>query len=450
MRIAYPLVVHAWNAHRGETALALTELILHYYGTLPSDPDAAETYWAEQIKPALGYTDFALFNDWDKDEASVSAVSIVSPTTAQGSYTDSGARGLNTGTPNIFWLDLYLAFAGYMAVGMPYRIGSDVVLYYPLPRQIEYSRAQGIITDYRDSGAARHLYDLSGIFPRAKTDALAQITFYLQMVKHYQRNVPGRRRINAIDALVGYFYKDISAQIPFDETTFALPGWLPLEADVTQLEEAEEVLEQHKVLIEAVRGDYAEELMILGHYRRFITLGNPDDWVAFAISYSQHRFNKLPDAPWLPFLTAAVFEYTLRNAQQEHKPMQDKKDFRPILETPGFQNIANAINSCTVQLRYFKDVRNQQTAFKVRHGLGDDLRRNAHNPDQFIEDLGNFVHDYSQESISVQANTGETRPFVTQDDLYQVVALVNDYGSRVVASLLVAVGYASHYERKTE
>ncbi|HRL12115.1 MAG TPA: hypothetical protein PKX07_09570, partial [Aggregatilineales bacterium] len=292
MRIAYPLAVHAWNAHQGEAAIALAELILRHYGDVPADAPSAQTEWFGSIKPSLDYPDFELFA-WAKRETTVSAVSVVSPTTAQGSYTDSGARGLNTGTPDIFWLDLYLAFAGYMAVGMPYRIGSDVVLYYPLPRKIAYHEVRSLMADYRDSGAARHLYDISGVLPRAKADALAQITFYQQMVEHYRRNAPGRRRINAIDALVGYFYKDISAQIPFDETTYALPRWLPLDADAAQLEQASEVLAEHRRLIEAVRGEYAEELVILSNYHRFITLGDPDDWVEFAIGYSQHRFKKL-------------------------------------------------------------------------------------------------------------------------------------------------------------
>ena len=127
---------------------------------------------------------------------------------------------------------------------------------------------------------------------------------------------------------------------------------------------------------------------------------------------------------------------------------QDKKDYRPILKDPGFRSIAAAIRACTVNLRYWKDVKKTQTAFKVRHGLGDDLRRNAHDSDRFIEALSEFVHDYMRESSSVQANTGETRDFITADDLYAVTSLVERYGSRVVANLLVAAGYASDYVRK--
>lgn len=443
MRIGYPLALHIWHAHKGQAANDLFDLILSCYSGFPPDIERARERWLEAIRPQLNYPDFALFG-WEKPyTADVSALSIVSPTTAQGSYTNSAARLINTGTPEIFWLEMYLALAGFMQVGMPFRSGSDALLYYPLPREIRYSVARSIVRAYREAADVRVLYDQSGYLPRAKTDALAEINFYIAMVQHFQKNTPERRRIDALTGLVGYFYKDISAQIPFDETTFALPRWLAPDADREQLEEAEYVLKQHAVLIGRIRGDYAEELTILNHYRSFATLGDPDEWVAFAIAYSQYRFAKLVDQPWLPFLTLSVLERTLMNTYQDQ---QMHKNYRPILENRGFRNIAAAINACTTRLRYFKDVKKNQTAFKVRHGLGDDLRRRAHDADLFIEDLSEFIHSYMQESSSVQANTGETREFITDDDLYAVVDLVQQYGSRVVASLLVAAGYASHYD----
>ncbi len=440
MRIGYPLVIHAWYAHQGAAGEALCDLILNCYGVFPNLVEAAREYWRDTLKPQLNYPDFDLFG-WEKSTmADISALSIVSPTTAQGSYTTTGARVLNTGTPEIFWLEVYLAFVGYMAVGMPYNSGGDALLYYPLPREIRFSRVRHIAQQYRQSPDVGELYGYSNVMPRAKVDALSQNSYYQSMVEHYRENPPERKRINAISGLVGYYYKDISTQIPFDETTFALPAWLPLESDRAWLGQALEVLKAHRDLIKTIRGDYAEELAILTHYRRFLTYGDPDDWIEFAIAYSQHRFNKMVDSGWMSHLNLEIVEKTLMN--------NTHKDYRPVLENEGFRSIANAIRSCTVQLRYFKDVKKQQIAFKVRHGLGDDLRRRAHNADDFIEDLSSFVHDYMRESSSVQVNTGETRPFITDDDLYQVIALINEFGSRVVANLLVAAGYASHFEHK--
>ena len=443
MRIGYPLVIHAWYAHQGEWAAAFADLILQCYGDFPNDVTSAEGIWRDTFKAQLDYADFDLFN-WSGPQTAISALSIVSPTTAQGSATETGARGVNTDTPDIFWLEMYLAFAGYMVGAMPFNAGSDVMLYYPVPRDIAFSHLQNVMRDYRDSGYVRELYDYSNIFPRAKIDALSQIAFYISMIAHYRNNIldpsapPWEQvEINAISGLVGYYYKDISTQIPFDETTFALPPWLALQPDDDTLADALTVFEAHRDLIRTIRGDYAEELAILAAYRRFIALGDPADWIEFTILYSQHRFNKMVDASWMFHVDIDILERTLMN-----NPHQD---FRPVLANEGFRNIANAIRHCTVQTRYFKDVKKQQITFKVRHGLGDDLRRRAHDDTHFIEDLSGFIYDYLRESSNVQANTGETRPFITDADIADVVALVQQYGGRVVANLLVATGYASRF-----
>lgn len=448
MRTGYPLVVHAWYAHQGVWAVRLLELILAAYSQFPNAIEAAQRVWGDDIKPQLAYSDFEIFG-WDRQQTEISALSVVSPTTAQGSSTATGARGINTNTPDIFWLEMYLAFAGYMVAGMPFNAGSDVLLYYPLPSDISFAHVQGIAQEYRKSGYVQELYDYSNLFPRAKIDILSQIAFYISMIEHFLHNMidpdaPPWEQVaqNAIGGLVGYYYKDISTQIPFDETTFALPAWLPLEAHPGALEAALSLLEAHRKLIAAIRGDHADELAILAKYRHFIVLGDVDDWIEFAIIYSQYRFSKMVDAAWIPILDLELLEKTLMNSS--------RKNYRPILENPGFRNIAFAIRHCTVQTRYWKDVKKQQISFKVRHGLGDDLRRRAHNADHFIVDLSDFVYDYLRESSNVQANTGETRPFITDEDIADVVALIEEYGSRVVANLLVATGYASIFVRKSE
>lgn len=126
--------------------------------------------------------------------------------------------------------------------------------------------------------------------------------------------------------------------------------------------------------------------------------------------------------------------------------LNDRKDYRPILDNPGFQKIAGAINYCTSYSRYKKDVQKDRTfPYKVRHGLGDDLLRNAHNPELFLLDLSDFIHDYRRESINVHANTGKTRTEIEPDDIHEITGLIAQFGSRIVAHLLVATGYAARF-----
>lgn len=443
MRVGYPLVLHAWHAHQGEAAEMLLALILSCYGDYPNSVEASGAYWAEHIKPGLGYEHFGLFG-WDGGKYRLSTLSVVSPTTAQGLYSQNAVRYFAPDTPDTFWLEVYLAFVGFMAVAMPYRAGGDVLTYYPLPSDIAFSTLHALVAGYREKGYVHSLYRYSNAMPYIKIDALAQISFYQAMVEHYIDNADDTGwGLDAVSGLAGYYYKDISTQIPFNETVFGIPRWLPAVPDHAQLEEARDLLSEHYALIRVLRGDNAEELIVLDHYRRFTTEGEPEAWVDFAIAYNLHRFRAMDDKPWLRLLTLTLLRRTMMTTD-------DRKDYTPIFENAGFNNIARAIRYCTVQLRYWKDVKKSQTAFRVQHGLGEDLRRHAHNPDRFIEELGEFVADYMRESSNVQASTGETRPFITQSDLQAVAELVNAYGSRVVANLLVAAGYSSDFLREPE
>ncbi len=442
MRVGYPLVLHTWYQHQGELAEKLCELILETYTQFPNPIHEAATYWKEQFLPQFVSQSDDPF-DWRTELLNdVTGYSVVSPTTVQGHYSLSGSAGLVNNPQTLFWLELYLAFAGYMAVGMPYRgKDGDVILYYPLPKSLYFSKGRDLMQKYQQSNFAYHLYSYSGLLPRAKIDALCHILYHQEIVQNAIATIENVTdgmvdNLDEIAGLVGYYYKDISTQIPFDETTFAFPLWLSTSRSLDELENARENLDEHKALVNSLRGENADELVILTHYRRFITYNHPDDWIAFVISYGLYNFRRMAEGSFNKVLLFKVLKETLMN--------NDRKDYTPILDNTGFQNIAKAIRACTVQLRYFKDVKKQPTNFKVWHGLGDDLRRRAHNPDDFIEDLSNFVHRYTQESSNVQVDTGDTRAFIREDDLYEVIALVKEYGSRVVANLLVAAGYASN------
>jgi hypothetical protein len=449
MRVGYPAVLHAWHAHRGENAQMLLELIGWLYSDCPNPVPEARQHWQKSIRPTLDYQDYDLLTN-------ISSMAVISPSTSKGSFSESVSSKLTENTPEEFWVPMYLGFAGYMLAGMPFNLGTDVVTYYPLPINISLSHLQSQIAGYRDSQEVRSLYRFSGLMPRVKLDVLQHIRYYQGLARHIREYLPeyeGDTWVESIGGLVGYYYKDIGGtQIPFDETAFTLPDWLSGEMDAERLAAVEHLLEAHYELINGIRGrppkgDYtSDELHVVHAYRRFITLGEQDDWIDFAIAYTRYWFHNITEKPWLTYanLHIDVLKETLMTLQN------DKINYGPIIDTPGFQNIASAIRNSTVYLRYRKDVKKENVAFKVRHGLGDDLLRHAHDPAEFIADLSNFIHDYARESVSVEANTGEKRALIDANDVREIVELVNRYGSKVVAHLLIAAGYAANYRPKSE
>jgi len=451
MRIGYPAVLHGWFAHHGENAHLLLDMILECFGDSSNDIERLRDRWKRDLFRKLDYSDYALLVD-------ISALAIVSPSTSKGGSSLTGAALLVENTPDAFWLVMYFAFAGYMTVAMPFNLDSDVLTYYPLPRDISLAQLRIEMDSARGSAETRRLYSFSNLMLRAKLDIMAAIAFYGNMLMHFEAQQPNMYFGDFVDAhsgFVGYYYKDISTEIPFDETLFALPLWLPNAAhhDVDALQEARLLLRSHYDLIDAIKGKApkykmtADELVVLNAYREFITRGEHTGWIDFVIRYNLYHFRTMSEI-YTPDLHLTIFERTLLNMPTNPS---DHIDYRPMLENHGFRAIASAIRSATVTNRYYDDVKHMKTGFKTRHGLGDDLLRNADNPELFVASLSQFLFDYARESSNVQAgDANRTRAFVSETDIQEVIGLIATYGSRVVANLLVATGYASAYQKQSD
>jgi hypothetical protein len=117
----------------------------------------------------------------------------------------------------------------------------------------------------------------------------------------------------------------------------------------------------------------------------------------------------------------------------------------PILKDPGFQHVATAIRRSTVIPQYFK-AQGKRGPYDIRYGLGNDLLRRAAYPDQFIQVLGEFLHEYNRETAQIyeryKGNPPIRRATVTTEDIESLVGLIDEHGSQTVANLLVAFGYA--------
>lgn len=122
--------------------------------------------------------------------------------------------------------------------------------------------------------------------------------------------------------------------------------------------------------------------------------------------------------------------------------MTNRKDLSPIVENPGFQNIAYAIRHATI-IPQTRKANKQDNLYEVRYGLGAELKRKGTVRNEFIAALTDFVHSYNQENVQKLESKGhQLRKDVRTADIAEVVRLVDEYGSEVIANLLIAYGYA--------
>lgn len=112
-----------------------------------------------------------------------------------------------------------------------------------------------------------------------------------------------------------------------------------------------------------------------------------------------------------------------------------------ILDSPGFQNIAYAIRQSTIIAQYRKKEGDRR--YDIRYGLGRDLVRQSQYPDEFVAALSDFLHKYNAENAQVMENrSGPYRKSVQTGDIQEILRLIDQHGSDLIAKLLVAFGYA--------
>ena len=123
--------------------------------------------------------------------------------------------------------------------------------------------------------------------------------------------------------------------------------------------------------------------------------------------------------------------------------MSSNKPLSIILENHGFQNVSYAIRYSTV-IPQSRKARQQDNLYDVRYGLGVEFKRKATVRDEFVNTLSDFMQSYNQENAQVLERTKgqQMRRDLRTSDVNEVVRLVDEYGSELIANLLVAYGYA--------
>lgn len=118
--------------------------------------------------------------------------------------------------------------------------------------------------------------------------------------------------------------------------------------------------------------------------------------------------------------------------------------YAEILEDEGFRNIAYAIRASTVIAQYQKAQGNRK--YDVRYGLGQELARKSRYEADFITALSDFMFKFNAENAQVMEVTKGQRPpyrrSIQTSDIESVVALIDRFGSEIIANLLIAFGYA--------
>ncbi|MEA3377610.1 MAG: hypothetical protein U9R72_15600 [Chloroflexota bacterium] len=427
---AYTDVLQNWFACR-DCFPDLLRIALKLFATTPNDVEEAHDGWK------------ALRKEHDlkaKDE--VTPVQILNPSMGKGVNRPKADRADLLTNPKSFWLLEFFKFWGMRMAGLPrfVRGGGDRKTYVLRPRNITLETLREV---YRPFNAV--MWPSTPI----KMDVLAALrftdVFLEQWLAGQLEDVRfGQQPGDHVSGLAVAFYKDLGqASTVLNLAEIGVPQWMTLETP-EQAHAYRALLEEHRRVVTSLGEERGDQYRLLQLYRDFLSGRVLDPFFEFSAGYAGLTMSRMERGQWAPRFTTDPLEDLIMSTEEK---------LTPILESPGFQNVAAAIRRSTVIPQYFK-ARGDKGPYDVRYGLGNDLLRRAAYPDQFVQALGEFLHDYNRETAQVheryKGSPRVRRATVTTEDIEQVVNLIDSYGSETVANLLVAFGYAREPREREE
>lgn len=433
---SYNRIALRWWELRNHLAVNLA-YILKLFASPDADWEEVEAEWLETV-------------GINREIARVTCSQALNPMQGQGQNQPKAFR-LNTRT-NVegFWLLEYVKAVGLWAVAAPQPVRppkktptardwqrADWKVYVLSPLHQSLRSHKEVISQFRDAISS-------------ETSIKLDITYVLHFTKTWLGHLEAARQDDldfdadptavAPEKVVAGFhvaqFKLLSrnAYTMVNLSFLNLPHWTgtpQTRADVIALRE---VIDEHLDVIRNIDEGRSDGYNLLRAYRDFVAGNNWDAFFEFAAGYSHEvmrRYNE--NARWVP---------TFSPSRLRRLIMASNKPLLPIVENPGFQNVAYAIRHSTV-IPQSRKARNQDYLYDIRYGLGAGLKRKATVRDEFIATLSDFMQSYNQENAQKLENTGQQmRKDLRTTDIEEVVRLVDEYGSEVVANLLIAYGYA--------
>jgi hypothetical protein len=434
---AYSKVLTAWYECRVCFADVL-RLLLALFATTPNDVDRVLETWKSLGKKH----GIALTN--------VTPVQVLNPAMGKGVNRPKADRADLLGNPDSFWPLEFLKFWGMRRAGVPRLVKPPKPTpgQPPADRKTYVLRPVNITLDTHDKVCRLFNHSLRSS-TAVKMDVLAALrytdTFLNQWLAGQLADVRWGEEPGDYVAGIGVaFYKDMgSAVAVLNLSEIGLPRWMKIENE-EQGRACLEMLEEHRRVADSLQEKSADEYRLLQTYRDFLSGHDLKAFFDFAAGYAQLTMSRMNKGQWAPRFTTTNLEVLI---------MGHDEKLRPILDNTGFQNIAAAIRHSTVIPQYFK-AKGQKGPYEIRYGLGAELLRQAAYPDRFIQALSDFLHDYDRETMQTyeryKGNPPVRRPQVTTEDIRQVLELIDTYGSKTIANLLIAFGYAREPHKAEE
>ncbi len=366
------------------------------------------------------------------------ATQVYNPATGKGANRPK-ADALTIGGQDNFWLIEWLKVIGMTKAGLPRIVSKakDRKTYVLIPKNINLGTNKKVFNTFRHQFWANSA---------VKMDIMASLHYthiFLEQWRDGQLDEIdiefGLQPGDYVQGLAVAFYKDMgSAFALMNQSVINLPNWLKEVNSKDEVNLFLAMLDEHEKVIQGLKEERGQEYELLRTYRDFLSSGDLQDFFEFTGSYSSYLTNKIEKQEYVSQFSVSNLEALMKDKKIQDMPLS------PILATGGFKNVARAIRQSTVNAQWAK-IHNERL-YDIRYGLGNELKRKANYSAELVQTLSDFMHSYNQENVQMaeryKGDPPRHRAQITTHDIAEVVALIDNYGAKTVANLLVAFGYA--------
>jgi hypothetical protein len=413
----------------------LLKILLGMVANAPNDIEKAEKAWLVLCKE----------NGLEKTK-DVTANQLINPSQGKG-VNSPKTEWRDPNNVKGFWLLEWLKTVGLfygsytrnVANPKDPRNAKDRKTYVLIPSMLSWSKHQDVMKHFRQAMSASQT--------AIKMDLLVTLQYTKAFLKHYEEarvddlgeDIFGHPPADLVSGMQMAFYKNLgNSPAVMNIASVNLPKWVAPH-NPEQLTEFQASLDEHILIVRNLDETRGEQFALLSRYRDFVSGDQLDAFFEFTNAYSGFVISQLERKKFVRPFSIQTLEVLFMNSA-------DKK-YSEIMQNDGFRNIAYAIRHSTVSLQNAKKFRKPAT--DIRYGLGQQLARKSAYPDDFLAELGEFLHLYNAENAQLREK--DRNPFrsdVRMEDMEEIVKLVDRFGSKVVCNMLVAFGYATEVRSK--
>lgn len=391
-----------------------------------------------------------------------SAVKIFLPTAVQG-VNRIKADSNKTDAQKADWLSLWLIANGLFTFGISERVKiSDRIYDWRVtalePHDIQLNKYRDVLNNLRQKNPPGSGHGI------ARFDAELVLRLCQELLNYHQAQAEAQPADEwdiwePVNNFVGGFagtHFGQKGQVYGVKEVFklGLPGWINPK-NYQDLVNYQRILIEHLSVISSLSSEEGHS-EILAVYRDFIAGNNLQKFFQFQVSYANYVIKRLADnQPKAPRLFS-LFGLNIMTQNFKHRKGDQEWNLTEITKDPGFLRIAQAINSATVYAGTVRDKNGQakETGWERIYGLAQRLSSQSGSKKDFIIEISAFLASYENENLRIDEELRKKgkphRIWTTKEDLDRLIHLIDNFGSSIVANLLIAYGYAKGWGKAKE